>query len=61
MLTYPKRMLGKFEVSRSVSVVGGRLRHLDTIRNPTAQVQFPDVAQAIETTEAQTGFTSENG
>lgn len=61
VLTYPTRTLGVFEVSRSVSVVGGRLRHLDTIRNPTAQVQFPNVAQAIETTEAQTGYESENG
>lgn len=60
-LTFPTRTLNGFQVQRSVSVAGGRLRHLDTFKNVGAQTKNVQLRWNIEITEGQKSVTTESG
>lgn len=61
-ITFPARTLGNgLEVRRSVSVSGGRVRWLDSIRNPSAQQKSASVDFGLEVLGSQLIATTESG
>lgn len=60
-LTFPTRTLNGFQVQRSISVIDGRLRHLDTFKNVGAQTKNVKIRWNIEIGEAQKSVTTESG
>jgi hypothetical protein len=61
VVNYPKKTLGGFEVSRSVSVTNGRLRWVDTIRNPSNASKPLAFDFALEVLGSQDIIRTESG
>lgn len=59
-VNYPARIVGGLHVTRSVSVVGGRLRHIDTIRNTTGQPRVASVGFLTAVAGSQTPVDTTN-